>query len=153
MHSEKITIQQQLWLKWVKAWLMDLKGQSLGSMFSWHVCCFWYRWSLLNSKEIRVIWVWSIKLRLVSKLPNWSFTMCLSVSPLLSVLSGVPRGSILGPFLYTLIMNERREVIHNDTSWPPFTLNCDSCGNICCFVDVTKYSSSGSNQENLSNQI
>ena len=97
-----------------------------------------------------------------SYLTDRSQCVCIngSVSTLLPVLSGVPQGSILGPILYTLVTNELPEVVHNDTcsspridSWPPFTLNCDSCGNICCFANDTTYSTSGSNQENLSNQI
>ena len=82
-----------------------------------------------------------------------------SVSPLLPVVTGVPQGSILGPILYTLFTNELPEIVHNIEcpsridSWPPFTLNCDSCGKICCFADDTTYSTSGSNQESLSNQI
>ena len=77
-----------------------------------------------------------------------------SLSKLLPVPIGVPQGSILEPIFYTIFTNELPEVVHDHdqydhevpAAWPPYNMNCKSCGNVCCFADDTTYSCSDSSQ-------
>ena len=82
-----------------------------------------------------------------------------SLSRLLPVAIGVPQGSILGPLFYTLFTNELPEVVHHHDqlgvpdNWPPYSLDCKTCGNICCFADDTTFSCSSKSPDSLSQDL
>ena len=74
------------------------------------------------------------------------------LSEALPVHVGVPQGSILGPLLYILFVNDLPEAIH-DHPQPQddlfFDVNCENCGHICCFADDSTFSKSGKDPEVL----
>ena len=87
-------------------------------------------------------------------------------SSMSTVLSGVPQGSVLGPLMYTLYINELPDVLkdpencNNDAHEPHeelFGKNCASCGEIPCFADDTTViqasNSRNQNQEKLKSNL
>ena len=79
------------------------------------------------------------------------------LSESLSVEVGVPQGSILGPILYCLMVNDLPEVPHNH---PPNDLqpsfwntNCSTCGGMSCFADDSSYSKSSKDPTALNEDI
>ena len=72
----------------------------------------------------------------------------------------MPQGSILGPILYCLMVNDLPEVPHNhdprshDPLDPSFwNLHCQGCGGVACFADDSSYSQSGRDQETVNQNI
>ena len=99
---------------------------------------------------------------------------CVSIdgclSGLLSVPTGVPQGSILGPILYILFTNELPDIVQDHLvdgepgevhhhqgvqgeGVPDYTLSCTVCGSICCYADDTTYSCSSKDPEELSTKL
>jgi hypothetical protein len=79
------------------------------------------------------------------------------LSDTLSVEVGVPQGSILGPILYCLMVNDLPEVPHNHLpvdGIPSFwNTYCSNCGGISCFEDDSSFSRSSQNPEILNQDI
>ena len=81
-------------------------------------------------------------------------------SMMLPVESGVPQGSVLGPSLYTLYVNEIPDIVnryescknlvHNPTN-ELFSLNCKSCGSLPSYADDTTFVTSDRNRN--TNQV
>ena len=79
------------------------------------------------------------------------------LSEAMTVEVGVPQGSILGPILYCLMVNDLPELPHNHLphdSEPSFWNNyCSNCGGISCFADDSSFSLSGKDPAVLKEQI
>ena len=69
-------------------------------------------------------------------------------SEMKNVITGVPQGSVLGPVLYTIFLNELPDVVNeyntcNDASHSPsqqlFSKNCNQCGILPSYADDTSY--------------
>ena len=79
------------------------------------------------------------------------------LSDALKVEVGVPQGSILGPILYCLMVNDLPEVPHNhlpEAEHPAFWNNyCSNCGGMSCFADDSSFSKSDKDPGTLNHDI
>ena len=69
-----------------------------------------------------------------------------ALSKFLPVSSGVPQGSVLGPLLYTLFVNELPAVLDNSSE-------AKKAEHICCFADDTTLTCQNSDHSQLSSQL
>ena len=83
-----------------------------------------------------------------------------TMSNLLGLEAGVPQGSIVGPLYYTIFTNELPQVVHEhdcpvqgDPAANIFTIQCHSCGGVCCYADDSTYTVRGKNPDQLSDTL
>ena len=75
-------------------------------------------------------------------------------SKFLTVPSGVPQGSILGPLLYTIFTNELPELVHQHNAQDDlYNMHCDSCGSLCCYADDSSFFVASSDLTEISEKL
>ena len=69
----------------------------------------------------------------------------------------MPQGSILGPILYCLLVNDLPEVAHDHPALPEapsfWNIHCSKCGGITCFADHSSLSMSNKDPQVLNQEI
>ena len=112
---------------------------------------------LLGFDKSAIVWFWSY---LTAR------SQCVYVdgqlSEFASVDVGVPQGSVLGPLMYILFVNDLPEVVHGHPGQAVhgegpnqaiYNMNCSSCGGLCCYVDDSTYMFSSTDAGCLSDML